>query len=76
MVAVAPGIGGGATGEVDAQLEALAGQWPKEVQPLIAALRRVVAGERDVALAEDPGLHYQYAVEVRLLLERLEKSKP
>ena len=71
VVAVEQGIGAGATGEVDAQLETLAGQWPEEAQPLIAALRRIVAGERDAALAEDPALYYRDAVEVRLLLERL-----
>ncbi|MBU0655030.1 MAG: tetratricopeptide repeat protein [Gammaproteobacteria bacterium] len=34
-------------------------------------LQAVIAGERDLALAEDEGLHYQYAAELVLLLEGL-----
>jgi len=38
---------------------------------LIAKLQAIVAGSRDPALTDDPDLHYQYAVELRLLLEEL-----
>jgi tetratricopeptide (TPR) repeat protein len=39
---------------------------------LLEKLRAVLTGRRDPALAEDPRLHYQYAAELCLLLERLE----
>lgn len=38
---------------------------------LIAKLQAILAGSRDPALATDPELHYQYAVELQLLLEDL-----
>ena len=38
---------------------------------LIAKLQAILAGSRDPALASDPNLHYQYAVELQLLLEEL-----
>ncbi|MBO0614251.1 tetratricopeptide repeat protein [Thiothrix fructosivorans] len=39
---------------------------------LLHKLQAIIAGERDLALAEDEGLHYQYAAELVLLLEGLE----
>ncbi|MBK8182907.1 MAG: hypothetical protein IPK63_08380 [Candidatus Competibacteraceae bacterium] len=44
---------------------------PLSVKLLIAKLRAILAGSRDPALATDPELHYQYAVELQLLLEDL-----
>lgn len=38
---------------------------------LIAKLQAILAGSRDPAVASDPNLHYQYAAELRLLLEEL-----
>ena len=38
---------------------------------LIDKLRAILNGDRDPALASDPELHYQYAVEIQLLLEEL-----
>ncbi|MCP5158356.1 MAG: TIR domain-containing protein [Gammaproteobacteria bacterium] len=37
-------------------------------------LKAILEGDRDPALALDPDLHYQYAVEVQLLLEALESE--
>jgi len=39
--------------------------------PLVGVLLQVVAGSRDLALAEEPSLSYRAAVEVRLLVEGL-----
>jgi len=39
--------------------------------PLVGVLLQVVAGSRDLALAEEPSLSYMMAVEVRLLVEGL-----
>ena len=41
---------------------------------LITKLQAILAGSRDLALATDPDLHYQYAGELQLLLEDLIKS--
>lgn len=38
---------------------------------LIAKLQEILAGSRDPSLVADPALHYQYAVELQLLLEDL-----
>lgn len=38
---------------------------------LIDKLQAILNGTRDMALANDPNLHYQYAVELQLLLEEL-----
>jgi len=43
---------------------------------LLDKLRTILTGERDTALAEDPRLHYQYAAELRLLLEQLAPATP
>ncbi|MCP4113217.1 MAG: tetratricopeptide repeat protein, partial [Desulfobacteraceae bacterium] len=43
-------------------------------KPLVSALQAILSGSRDPALASDPALHYELAVEVKLLLERLGKS--
>lgn len=44
---------------------------PSAGKLLISKLRAILGGERDLALASDPDLHYQYAVELQLLLEEL-----
>ena len=40
--------------------------------PFLTALQAITAGSRDRSLAEDPGLSYDQAVEVLLLIEALE----
>ena len=40
-------------------------------RPAIVALRAILAGSRDFALAGDPNLYFGDAVELRLLLEQL-----
>jgi hypothetical protein len=37
----------------------------------ISKLQTILSGNRNPALAADPNLHYQAAVELQLLLERL-----
>ncbi len=44
---------------------------PSAGRLLITKLQAIVAGSRDPGLATDPELHYQYAVEIQLLLEHL-----
>ncbi|QKS30529.1 MAG: CHAT domain-containing protein [Candidatus Accumulibacter similis] len=44
---------------------------PASLPAFLAALQRVVAGERSATLAETPGLHYSLAAEIVLLLEQL-----
>ena len=39
--------------------------------PVLVALRAILAGNRDPALADDPALDYDDAAEILLLLERL-----
>jgi tetratricopeptide (TPR) repeat protein len=41
---------------------------------LASKLSAILDGDRDPALALDPDLHYQYAVEIQLLLETLESN--
>ena len=48
---------------------------PPDGKLLIDKLRMILGGDRDLALASDPELHYQYAVELQLLLEALAKSR-
>ncbi len=45
--------------------------WQKS-KNFLHKLQAIIAGERDLALAEDEGLHYQFAAELVLLLEGLE----
>ncbi|WP_287604439.1 CHAT domain-containing protein [Thiothrix sp.] len=58
-----------------AEVEQVIGQlleredWDKN---FLHKLQAIIAGERDLALAEDEGLHYQYAAELVLLLEGLQ----
>ena len=47
---------------------------PADGKLLIKKLQAILAGERNLALAVDANLHYQYAVEIQLLLEELARS--
>lgn len=47
---------------------------PEDGKLLIKKLQAILAGERNLSLAMDPNLHYQYAVEIQLLLEDLARS--
>lgn len=49
---------------------------PDYRRPLIPKLQAVLRGSRDFALADDPGLEYDDAVELRLLLEDLQTGPP
>lgn len=66
-------IQSGETEEIGQGLEQLADAPDMaEHKPLIEKLQAIIAGERDLALAEDDGLHYQYAAELVLLMEGLQ----
>ena len=52
------------------QLQAQADK-PAYLAPVLTALRAVLAGTRDPALADDPALDYHDAAEILMLLERL-----
>nr|VFK17491.1 MAG: Tetratricopeptide repeat-containing protein [Candidatus Kentron sp. LFY] len=63
-----------ASGETDAATALLQEQLPRFEATgfggFIRALQQILAGNRDPALADTPGLHYTMAAEIRLLLER------
>lgn len=63
----------GDTVTLSAKLEqiAVSANVPPAGKLLIAKLQAILAGSRDPVLATDPDLHYQYAVELQLLLEDL-----
>jgi tetratricopeptide (TPR) repeat protein len=44
---------------------------PAYLRPVLVALRAILAGNRDPALADDPALDYDNAAEILLLLDRL-----
>jgi tetratricopeptide (TPR) repeat protein len=71
-------IGGGEADAFSQSLDQL--QAPPEDQARLDALRNalraILAGSRDPALADDPALRYEEAAEIRLLLERLGKVPP
>jgi len=66
-------IRAGETARLAGKLEQIAASpnIPAAGKLLIVKLQAIVAGSRDPALSEDPDLHYQYAAELRLLLEEL-----
>ncbi|MBF0629202.1 MAG: tetratricopeptide repeat protein [Magnetococcales bacterium] len=66
----------GATAQARQELEQLAHhpQMPPWGKALFPVLLAILDGNRDPALADAPGLNYDDAVEVMLLLERLEKG--
>jgi hypothetical protein len=47
---------------------------PAYLTPVLAALRTILAGSRDSALADDPALEYDDAAEILLLLEQLKAA--
>ena len=61
------------TEQLSSQLERMANSpnIPADGKLLIIKLQAILAGSRDPALVIDPDLHYQYAVELQLLLEQL-----
>ncbi|HND40357.1 MAG TPA: hypothetical protein PLH41_15280, partial [Accumulibacter sp.] len=67
----------GDSGSADAGLAQLAAELasdadaPAWLPPFVAALRAIVAGERNASLADAPGLTYDLGAEIVLLLERL-----
>lgn len=63
----------GNTSEVDQVIEQFIDQ-EDTPQNFLHKLQAIIAGERDLALAEDEGLHYQYAAELVLLLEGLREA--
>jgi hypothetical protein len=69
-------IQAGDTSALVAKLEQIATgpNIPAAGKLLIAKLQAILAGSRDPALAADPNLHYQYAVELQLLLEELGRA--
>ena len=46
---------------------------PGYLEPLIPALKRILAGSRDPALADDPKLDYDDAAELKLLLKQIRR---
>jgi len=44
---------------------------PTRLKAMLPKLQAILSGNRDAALADDPALNYDDAVELRLLLERL-----
>ena len=71
--AVAQAVTSGETTATASQLSELVRRPgpPDYLQALVSVLLQILNGSRDPALAEDPGLFYTSAVEVRLLLDRL-----
>ncbi len=63
----------GRLAEFGAALDQLDGRSdkPAYLSPVLVALRAILAGNRDPALADDPALDYDDAAEILLLLERL-----
>ena len=63
----------GQLAEFGAALDQLDGESdkPAYLRPVLVALRAILAGNRDPALADDPALDYDDAAEILLLLERL-----
>lgn len=62
----------GATTELEQQLAELSREnLPSSSMALLAKLQPILRGDRDPALADDPDLDYDDAVELQLLLERL-----
>lgn len=70
--AAAQAITQGDTTGLEQQLAQLSGaEIPPPAKVLISKVQAILRGDRNPALADDPNLHYQDAVELRLLLEEL-----
>ena len=76
--AIAQAIQTGSPSETTTLAQGLAELLETEANPrgkvLIPKLQAILAGSRDAALADDPALDYQDAVELQLLLEALGTS--
>jgi tetratricopeptide (TPR) repeat protein len=72
-LAVRQALASGDPAEVTSSLQQLAADpaWAEHL-PFLTALQGITAGSRDRSLAEDPGLSYDEAAEVLLLIEALE----
>jgi tetratricopeptide (TPR) repeat protein len=75
-VQIGQAIRAGDTSALAARLEQIAANpnVPTTGKLLIIKLQAILAGSRDPALAADPNLHYQYVVELQLLLEELGRT--
>jgi hypothetical protein len=72
--AAAVAIKAGDTSGLEQYLSQLLGEdTPPQLRAMFPKLLAVLHGERDPALAADPGLDYRDAVELHLLLKMLEK---
>jgi tetratricopeptide (TPR) repeat protein len=72
-LAVRKALASGDPGEATSLLQQLAAApQAASMLPFLTALQAITTGSRDRSLAEDPGLHYELAAEVLLLLEALE----
>jgi tetratricopeptide (TPR) repeat protein len=72
-LAVLQALASGDPAEVTASLQQVAADpQAASLLPLLTALQAIAAGSRDRSLAEDPGLSYDQAAEVLLLIEALE----
>jgi tetratricopeptide (TPR) repeat protein len=74
VAGVGAAIAAGEAGAMAVELQSLAGQTalPEWLEKLLPALQQIVAGSRDLQLAEDPRLTFDVTVELRLLLESLQ----
>ena len=72
-LAVLQALASGDAAEVASSLQQLATDpaWVKDL-PFFTALQAITAGSLALALAEDPGLSYDQAAEVLLLIEAME----
>jgi hypothetical protein len=69
---VAQAVAEGDTVEAEQTLaEYLTPNANQRTKTIIPKFQAILAGSRDLAMADDPALNYRDAVEVRLLLERL-----
>jgi hypothetical protein len=66
----------GKTTQISAELAELTQRpdLPEYLTPLLAALQKILAGSRDLTLADDPALNYDDACELILLLEALQEE--
>jgi hypothetical protein len=72
-LAVREALASGDPAEVASSLQQLAAEpQAASMLPFLTALQAITAGSRDRSLAQDPGLSYDQAAEVLLLIEALE----
>ncbi len=75
-LAVRQALASGDPAEAASSLQQLAAApaWANHL-PFLKALQAITAGSRDRSLAEDPGLSYDQAAEVLLLIEALQRQE-